>query len=86
MNEFEGQIHSNFAYNLVNKCYDSIKTNLLFNFELFLTTRKKKTVEVKIQFTHYHLQSTMDITSCLRPSEGDMLDGRALNSTTPGAS
>ena len=35
---------------------------------------------------HYHLQNTINITNYFRPSEGDKLDGSAMNSTTPGAS
>ena len=54
--------------------------------ELFLTTGSKRFVEVKIQFIHYYLQNTMDIINYFCPSEGDMLDGRRLNSTTREAS
>ena len=59
---------------------------MFFNFELFLPTGNKKFVEVKMQFIHYYLQNTMDIINYFCPSDGDMLDGRTLNSTTPEAS
>ena len=62
------------------------KTNFFFNFELLLTTGKKKSVEVKIQFLHHYSQSTMKIANYFRPSERDMSYGPVLNSTTPGAS
>ena len=62
------------------------QNKFVFNFQLFLTTGNKKFVEVKIQFIHYYLQNTMDIINYFCPSDGDMLDGRTLNSTTPGAS
>ena len=45
-----------------------------------MTTRKKKFIEVEIQI-NYSLQNTVDITNYF-----SHLKGRALNSTTPGAS
>ena len=59
---------------------------LAFNLEQFLTTRGKVTVEVKMQFINYYWHKIMDITNYLHPSEGDKLDGHALNSTMPRAS
>ena len=42
--------------------------------------------KVKMQFIHYYLQNTMDITNYFWPSEEDKFHGRALNSTTRRAS
>ena len=51
-----------------------------------MTTRRKKVVEVSIKFILYYLQNIMDITNYYCLSEGDKLNGRALNLTMPGAS
>ena len=58
------------------------QSKLTFNFEQFLVTRKKKTVEVNMQSIK-DLHKTMDITNYLHPSKGYKLVGHALNSAMP---
>ena len=59
------------------------QSKLTFNFEQFLATRKKKTVEVKMQSINYYLHKAVDITNYLHPSKGYKLVGHALNSAMP---
>ena len=47
---------------------------------------RSKVSKVTMQFIHYYLQNTMDITNYFWPSEEDKFHGRALNSTTRRAS
>lgn len=81
---FGRQIYLNFAYIWGNKCYNSNKTNLFFNFELDNT--KNGLLKLKYNLYGYKVQTTMDIKSGFCLSKGDRSDGRALNSTTLGAS